>query len=189
MTAHERLDLDAIDPTCIDSVTGDSLIAELRRTRETMGWLSRSYGRLVHNQIAVWLAVIQGEPAEAAQWMANGVDQWIDTGDMAEDPWAYDWRKFWQSRDSEGKPQKPCMVCGDPATTFGAGMAACGTRHWRALKGELSDEQCGLCNEVRVCAHDLDGSPVCADCWPGDRLMADRREAWRVRMVGDEAQP
>ena len=28
MTAHERLDLDAIDPTCIDSVTGDSLIAE-----------------------------------------------------------------------------------------------------------------------------------------------------------------
>lgn len=186
MNDIKRLDLDAIDPTCIDSVTGDRLIAELRRTRESVEMWGQSYARLVQDQIAVWLAVIQGEPAEAAQWMANGVDQWIDAGDMAKDPWAHDWRKFWHSYDHAGKPQKPCMVCGDPATTWGQRMAACGSRHWRALKGELGDEQCRLCNEVRVCAHDLDGSPVCADCWPGERLLAERREAWRARMMGSE---
>lgn len=183
-------EIDAIDPAFIDSVTGDRLLAELRRERARGDHLADGYASYVHAKITLWLACIQDEPAEAAAWVSADVEEWIDAEDIANDPWAHDWRKFWRSRDPFSyKPAKTCGVCGAPATTWGQHMAACGTRHWKALKGELRDEQCRLCNEVTVCAHDLAGSPVCADCWPGERLLADARAAWRRQVLGEDPTP
>lgn len=164
-------EVDAIDPAFIDSVTGDRLIEALRSARSALEMTAGSHATAIHGQVALWLADQQGELEEAAGWAVNGVCQWIDIDDIATDPWAHDWRKFWNSRDSiSGKDAAPCGICGEPSTIWsGIGatrLAACNERHWKALHGRLPDEQCRLCNEVTVCAHDLAGSPVCAVCWP-----------------------
>lgn len=175
----------AVDRQAVDSVMADRLIETIEALRERSEWLHRHYENAVHMKVALWLAETQDELAEAASWVSNEVSCWIEIDDIAADPWAHDWRKFWASRDSITGESRTCNLCGDPATTFGNKMAACGNRHWKALNGELPDEQCRLCNDVRVCAHDLDGSPVCADCWPGERLLAERRRDWAARFYDD----
>lgn len=175
-------EVDAIDPAFIDSVAGDRLIATIREREQQMKFLARQYAAYVHMQVALVCADLQGELKEAAEWVVNGADQWLSAADLAKDPWAHDWRRFWNSRDSiTGEPAKECGICGAPATIWNSDLAACDRRHWDALHGCLPDEQCRLCNEVRVCAHELAGSPVCADCWPGERLLAERRAAWKAR--------
>lgn len=176
-------ELDAIDPTCVDSVTADRLIHSLRTARKhVIREMEASYSHL-HMLISVWLAAAQDDRAEAVAWVVNSVDQWVDVPDLARDPWAHDWRKFWQSRDMiANKPMETCMVCGEPSTFRSQDYRACSERHWQALSGTLVEEQCRLCNEVTICAYELGRSPVCADCWPGEKLLADRRAAWRKQL-------
>jgi hypothetical protein len=189
MKPFELEELDQLDPACCDSVTVDRLIHQVRTEHEIIDLVRGSYSHTLHQLVAIFVAELQGEADEAVQWLANGTWQWMQgetLEELAEDPWAHDWRKFWNSRDFQGMPTTPCNICGAPSTIRGARLAACGDRHWRALQGTLPDEQCRLCNEVRVCAHDLDGSPVCTDCWPGEKLLADRRAAWRKQLLGDQ---
>ena len=176
-------EVDAIDPTSIDSVTGDRLVHTIRSLRDHMGFLETMFSASSNMKVALWLADVQGELAEAAKWAISDVPEWLDLKEIAAHSWAHDWRRFWQSTDSfTGEKAKPCDICGAPATFRSGRMAACGKRHWKALKGELPDEVCRLCNRVVVCAHDLDGSPVCTDCWPGERLLSERRSAFAKRL-------
>jgi hypothetical protein len=163
-------------------VTGDRLLHTIKQMQVQGETLVRAYEDQLHKRVALWLAIAQDDAAEAALLITADVDAWLDLDDISSDPWAHDWRKFLSSRSSiTGEPSKSCGICGDPARIWGQGLAACNDRHWNAMQGRLPDEQCRLCNEVKVCAHDLDGSPVCADCWPGKRLLRDRRAAWASR--------
>lgn len=176
-------ELEGIDPAFIDSVTGDRLLATIEADREHIAFLMRMYNNHCVEKTALWLADAQGELEVAAQWIVDGVGQWIDDEALSDD-WAHDWRSYWAYWGNQHGPDpdhRLCDICGKPATITGKSMQACNTRHHLALRGKLTDEQCRLCNQVVVCAHDLAGSPVCADCWPGDRLLADARQTWAKR--------
>lgn len=126
------------------------------------------------------LAIHQDDTVAAAEYVTADVDNWIDDRTVG-DEWAHDWRKF-IAANARASRDRRCDICGHPVVTWGKDLAACSKRHWKALQGTLLDEQCRLCNQVTVCAFDLDGSPVCADCWPGERLLADRRAVWARKM-------
>ena len=63
MTPEE---LDAIDPTCIDSVTGDRLLHTIKQMQIQGETLVRAYEDQVHKRVALWLAIAQDDAAEAA---------------------------------------------------------------------------------------------------------------------------
>ena len=171
----------AVNPQTVDSVTADRLLATIKHLREHAQTMRVGDSDASIMKAAVWLASMQGELEEAAQWIFNETDQWIGEETWL-DEWAHDWRAFWTyHRPKERGGQRLCGVCQHPATTYNRDLAACSTRHVRALRGELGDEQCRVCNKITVCAFESAGSPICADCYPKDRLLAERRAAWAAR--------
>mgnify|MGYP006878031174 FL=1 len=179
----------ALDASSIDSVTADKLIATAVQLFGNVEFLNRNHAWFVHQTVALWCADQQGELLEAAQWAIGDVECWLDADEIASDPWAHDWREFWRSRSQfQDGPTAPCF-CGRPATIHNKNWNACSDRHRLAILGRLLDERCAVCGETKICAYDTStgdapGHPVCADCWPGQRVLAERRAAWSARVLG-----
>lgn len=174
---------DQIDPQSVDSVTADRLLYTIRLLREDRETLSWGYSDFAVTKAAAWLAREQGEEEWLARWLANSAEDWI-YDEVVLDPWAHDWRAFmalYLSDIAGFEQHRLCSLCGHPSAIRSKNWGACCDRHRNAILGKLADEQCRLCNEVRPCAFDLAGSPVCADCHPGEQLLADRRAEWAAR--------